>query len=164
MRTLLVVLDQFEDYFLYHPDEDGDGTFADEFPRSSTSPNLRVNFLLSLREDALAKLDRFKGADPAPVRELRPGRAPRPRGRTPGDRGARCDEWNRRLPRTSSPTTLEPALVEAVIDAAAPARLALVRAREAGAPAGRGSAVEAPFLQLVLERLWRATVAAGSPR
>ena len=22
--TLLVVLDQFEDYFLYHPDEDGD--------------------------------------------------------------------------------------------------------------------------------------------
>ena len=26
VRTLLVVLDQFEDYFLYHPDEDGEGT------------------------------------------------------------------------------------------------------------------------------------------
>ncbi len=65
MRPLLVVLDQFEDYFLYHPDEDGEGTFAVEFPRLVNEPNLRVNFVLSLREDAWAKLDRFEGRIPA---------------------------------------------------------------------------------------------------
>jgi len=42
VRMLLVVLDQFEDYFLYHPDEEGEGTFAVEFSgrtpgRSSTA-------------------------------------------------------------------------------------------------------------------------------
>src|SRR4029077_1859870 len=35
IRTeLLVVFDQFEQYFVYHPDEDGPGTFAVEFPRA----------------------------------------------------------------------------------------------------------------------------------
>ena len=66
MRPLLVVLDQFEDYFLYHPDEDGDGHLrASSSPRLVNEPNLRVNFLLSLREDAWAKLDRFEGRIPA---------------------------------------------------------------------------------------------------
>ena len=64
VRPLLVVLDQFEEYFLYHPDEDGAGTFAVEFPRLVNEPNLRVNFLLSIREDAWAKLDRFEGRIP----------------------------------------------------------------------------------------------------
>ena len=61
VRPLLVVLDQFEDYFLYHPDEDGEGSFAYEFPRLVNELNLRVNFVLSIREDAWAKLDRFEG-------------------------------------------------------------------------------------------------------
>ena len=61
---LLVILDQFEEYFLYHPDEKGDGTFAAEFPRAVNRANLRVNFLVSVREDTLAKLDRFKGHIP----------------------------------------------------------------------------------------------------
>ena len=38
VRTLLVVLDQFEDYFLYHPAEDGEGTFAGEFPEIVNDP------------------------------------------------------------------------------------------------------------------------------
>ena len=58
---LLIVLDQFEEYFLYHPHEDGEGTFAVEFPRAINRTDLHVNFLISIREDALANLDRFKG-------------------------------------------------------------------------------------------------------
>lgn len=58
---LLVILDQFEEYFLYHADEAGEGTFAAEFPRIVNSPDLAVNFLVSMRDDSLAKLDRFKG-------------------------------------------------------------------------------------------------------
>jgi hypothetical protein len=48
VRTILVVLDQLEDYFLYHGHEDGDGTLAVEFPRVVNEPDLRVNFLLSI--------------------------------------------------------------------------------------------------------------------
>ncbi|MCK4793318.1 MAG: ATP-binding protein, partial [Desulfobacteraceae bacterium] len=58
---LLIILDQFEEYFLYHPQEDGEGTFAFEFPRAVNRTDLRVSFLISIRDDSLAKLDRFKG-------------------------------------------------------------------------------------------------------
>jgi hypothetical protein len=61
---VMVVLDQFEEYFLYHSREDGEGTFAVEFPRLVNREGLRVNFLLAIREDALARLDRFKGRIP----------------------------------------------------------------------------------------------------
>ena len=59
---LFIILDQFEEYFLYHQDEDGEGTFAVEFPRAVNCPLLPVNFLISIREDSLAKLDHFKSS------------------------------------------------------------------------------------------------------
>ena len=55
-----VILDQFEEYFLYH-EHDG---FAEELADAIAEPGLRANFLLGLREDALAKLDAFKGRIP----------------------------------------------------------------------------------------------------
>ena len=61
---LYVILDQAEEYFIYHGGEEGAGTFAAEFPAVVDSPDLRVNFLLAIREDALAKLDAFKGRIP----------------------------------------------------------------------------------------------------
>jgi hypothetical protein len=61
---LLIILDQFEEYFLYHPQEDREETFAVEFSRAVNRADLRVSFLISIREDALAKLDRFKGRIP----------------------------------------------------------------------------------------------------
>ena len=63
-RRLLVVLDQFEDYFLYHSSEIGEDTFDFQFPLVVNEPNLRVHFLVSIREDAWAKLDRFEGRIP----------------------------------------------------------------------------------------------------
>ncbi len=56
---LLIILDQFEEYFSYHPNETGEGTFALEFPRAVNRPDLSVNFLISIREDNLAQLDFF---------------------------------------------------------------------------------------------------------
>jgi hypothetical protein len=61
---LLIILDQFEEYFLYHGDESGAGTFADEFPQAINDANLRARFLVSMRDDALSKLDCFKGSIP----------------------------------------------------------------------------------------------------
>jgi WD40 repeat protein len=61
---LFIILDQFEEYFVYHPNEEGQGEFADEFCRAVIERELRVNFLISIREDWLARLDRFKGRIP----------------------------------------------------------------------------------------------------
>ena len=57
--TLLIVLDQFEEYFLYHG---RDTQFADELARCVNRADLRANFLISIREDAYAGLgERFEG-------------------------------------------------------------------------------------------------------
>ncbi len=61
---LLIILDQFEEYFLYRGGEAGAGTFAHEFPRAANDRSLRARFLLSLRDDALSKLDRFRSQVP----------------------------------------------------------------------------------------------------
>ena len=61
---LLIILDQFEEYFLYHGRETGLESFAEEFPRAVARPGLQAGFLVSIREDALAKLDRFKATIP----------------------------------------------------------------------------------------------------
>ena len=59
-RDVYLVLDQAEEYFTYHPDGDGfDRALAD-----LVDGPLRVNVLLSLREDTLATLDRLKGSIP----------------------------------------------------------------------------------------------------
>ena len=109
VRTILVVLDQFEEYFLYHGEADGEGTFASAFTAIVNDPNLRVNFLLSIREDAWAKLDRFEGRIPrlfanyVRVDHLNRSSAKRAV-------NGPIEEWNRRLPADEPPYTLEPAL------------------------------------------------------
>ncbi len=160
VRTLLVVLDQFEDYFLYHPGEDGEGTFAVEFPRALNEPNLRVNFLLSIREDSWAKLDRFEGRIPhlfANYVRVEPLSRDAARRAIEGPIAA----WNAGLPMGEEPYRVEPALAETVLAAAAAGRLTLAAAGDAPrVEPVSPDAVEPPFLQLVMERLWQATVAA----
>ena len=160
VRSLLVVLDQFEDYFLYHPDEDGEGSFFVEFPHIVNEPNLRVNFLLSIREDSWAKLDRFEGRIPRLfVNYVRVEHLDLEAAREAIEEPVA--EWNRRLPSDKQPYTVEPELVQTVIEAAATGGLAQV-VTEPGLGSASADAVEAPFLQLVMERLWRAAVASGS--
>jgi hypothetical protein len=160
--TLLVVLDQFDEYLRYHPDEqDGDRLigFAAELAEVANRPNLAVNVLISIREDAWAKLDCFEGHIPLlfanylRVDHLDPDAA---REAIEGPIGA----WNRTLQPGEARYEIEPALIASMLDAAvAGARLpAASDTAEEAAVAGR---VEAPFLQLVLERLWRATVSDG---
>ena len=60
-RRLLIILDQFEEYFLYHSQNDEFGT---EFPKAVKQSNAPVSFLISIREDFYAKLDRFEGRIP----------------------------------------------------------------------------------------------------
>ena len=155
-RTLLVVLDQFEEYFQYHPGEKGAGTFAGEFPAIVNDPELRVHFMLSLREDAWAQLDRFKGEIPELFgnylrvdyldREAAEEAIVRP-----------VEHFNELLGRDEEPVTLEPELVEAILRDVRTGRLALAEGRAAGPDPTAKHAderVETPYLQLVMERLW----------
>ena len=48
---LLVILDQFEEYFLYHPHEDSESGFASEFAEA-VNRSVRASFLISIREDS----------------------------------------------------------------------------------------------------------------
>jgi WD40 repeat protein len=124
-----LLLDQFEEYFLYH--DDGGGLLRDLPELLQTS---RVNVLIALREDSLARLDAFKAAIPSVfANQIRLEHLDRAAARSailgPVDR------WNR---LTDEHVTVEPELVEAVLD-------------QTG-----GTRIEAPYLQLVLERIWNA--------
>ncbi len=162
-RTLLVVLDQFEEYFQYHPDEsDGEHLtgFAAELARIVNDPTLPVNVLLSIREDAWAKLDRFKGHVPTLFANyVRVDHLDLDAAREAIE--GPIEAWNRTLAEGEQPFEIEPALVQAVLAATAGGGLTLTAGGETPAVEAAGDHVEAPFLQLVLDRLWRETVAAG---
>ena len=160
---ILIILDQFEEYFLYWADDDEDA-FAVEFPQIAMSSEVPANFLIAMREDALARLDRFKTRLPnifdnnIPIRHL--------------DRdSARCaitgplNKYNQQRP-PSEHVSIEPELIEAVLDDLRSGHVAL-------GPRGQGltrpdlendekSAVETPYLQLVMRRVWDTEMANGS--
>jgi hypothetical protein len=162
--TLLVVLDQFEEYFQYHPGEDAGEEltgFAGELARIVDDPALPVHVLISIREDAWSKLDRFEGHVPSLfVNYLRVDHLDLAAARDAieGPVGA----WNRTLLPGEEPYYVEGALVQALLATTAGSALAAAAGEPEGVAAGPGARIEAPFLQLVLERLWEETVADGS--
>ena len=154
-RTLLIVLDQFEEYFLYHADEDGERRRSRPSSRgSSTSRPARELPALAPR-GRLGEARPLRGAHPGAVRQLPARRPPRPRRRARGDRGADRASGTERLPPGEQPYAIEPALVEAVLDGRGRRGCAHGEAPSGAGREARGERIEAPFLQLVLERLWR---------
>jgi WD40 repeat protein len=135
---LHLLLDNFEEYMLYHGLE---GPLSAALPELLRRPGLRVNVLLALRDDALAELDEFAGRIPELFSNLlRLDRLDRDAGRA-----AILGPLARYGDLRGEELTAEDALVEAVLD-------------EASTDTG----VEAPYLQLVLERLWEREREAGS--
>ena len=152
---LLLVLDQFEEYFLYHPDEDGDGTLALELPRAVMRENLRASFVVSIREDAYTQLDRFEGR----IRNLFGSNFRLEHLDEPAARRAiegPVERYNELLPDGDGPYAIEPDLVNDVLDQVRAGSIALGQAG-AGTVETNGHGdlrVTTPFLQLVLTRLW----------
>ncbi len=155
---LLLILDQAEEYFLYHAEDTG---FTRELPDLVTRPGLRVRVLLALRDDALAKLDRFKGRIPNLFSNyLRLDHL---------DRSAAREAIVKPVARyneaAGDSVEIEPELVEAVLDQTATGKVDLGQAGR-GLAAGEAdeSRVEAPYLQLVMERVWDEEHEQGSKR
>jgi hypothetical protein len=162
---VLIILDQFEEYFLYHPDDDGDASFAVEFPRAVNHPNPSVSFLIAIREDALARLDRFKGRLPNLFGNyLRTKHLDTAAARAAIEKPL---EVYNRLVSPEEPFTAEPELVQAVLHQVQIGKVALGAAGRGmvgqdASPGHTDQRIETPHLQLVLTRLWREEVTAGS--
>jgi CHASE2 domain-containing sensor protein len=158
---VLLVFDQFEEFFVYHP-LGSDSRLDRELPRVLTGKDIRAHLLISLREDALAGLDRFKGRivglfdnrlalaamSPSAAREA----IERPL--------ARFEELG---PQGVAPTELEVGLADEVIRQLTASATPATGGKGAAPEAPRvASAIEPAYLQLVMTRLWEAEVAGGS--
>ena len=150
---LLFIFDQFEEYFVYHS---ADHPFIDQFSASADRQDLRANFLISIRDDRLAELDRLRTwirgdmlynrlkvehLDVAAARLaiIEP-----------------IEEFNR---HDVEPVSVEPALVEAVIGQVKRGQVAIGEGPVATTDEAR---IETPYLQLVMSRLWEVETEAGS--
>jgi WD40 repeat protein len=153
---LYLVLDQMEEYVLYHGR--GGGPLALELEDVLTRQDVPVHVLLGIRDDALADLDAFKR-------------------RVPGLFGnvLRLDHLTRAAARAAIHGPLrayaelggvevsaEDELVEAVLDQVGAGRVERGLTGRGLVAEGRARRVEAPYLQLVLERLWEVERQRGS--
>lgn len=158
---IFLILDQFEEYILYHGGEDGPGTLATELPRCVATPGLGVNVLIAIREDAFTRLDRFKDRIPLLYEhQLRLEHLSRDAARTaifgPVAR------YNGLLPDEQA-MTVDDDLAEAVLDQVQSGAVTLGRTgRGTVEHDARARGIEAPFLQLVMERLWAREQELGS--
>jgi WD40 repeat protein len=148
-RDVYVVLDQAEEYFLYHADDGGPDSFAEALP-AVLGAQVRVNVLISLREDSLAKLDRFTGRIPSLFSNtLRLDRLDRQ-----SARAAILKPVERYAELTGAPIAVEPELVEDVLDEVGAGQIEPALGGLGTVGSDSGARIEAPYLQLVMQRIW----------
>jgi WD40 repeat protein len=155
--SLLIMLDQFEEYFLYRSREPVPERFADELARCVNRTDLRANFVIAIREDAYAELgDLFKGritnvyGNYLHIDYL---------DRAAAEKAIRgpVDVYNSQ-PGVAQPVTVQDELVEAVLDEVR----AFGRDGSAAVADGDRDRIATPLLQLVMQRVWDTERAEGS--
>jgi WD40 repeat protein len=167
--NLLIMLDQFEEYFLYRSREPVPGRFADELARCVNRSDLRANFLIAIREDAYAGLgDLFKGritnvyGNYLHIDYLDRAAAERAVREPLAVYNSQCG--------AAGQVTLDDDLVAAVLDEVrafadtrekAPGGMAAAADGMAAANEG-ADRIATPLLQLVMERVWNTERAEGS--
>ncbi len=159
-ETVLLLLDQFEEFFLYHPKSTDPDSFEAQFARAVNRDDVDVGVLVALREDSLSKLDRFQERIP----NLLSNRLRLMHLDQAGAMNAirrPLEVWSDRQPG-QPPVTVEDGLVVRLIDEVRIGRVAVGRQGGSGSPHAEGELIEAPFLQLVMTRLWAEEMLAGS--
>ncbi|HEX5734107.1 MAG TPA: hypothetical protein VF131_14835 [Blastocatellia bacterium] len=166
---ILLIFDQFEEYFLYHSPQTGVEGFDAEFARAVNQEEAGVNFMLSMREEELSKLDRFRQRIPNLLSNL-----------------LRLEHLDRKSATRAiikplkvynlkssngAKKSIELGLVKAILEQVNPANLSsdedgqvksTSSAHRLRARARSGERIETPFLQLVLMRLWEEEQRLGS--
>jgi uncharacterized protein YoxC len=151
---LLLMLDQFEEYLLYH--ERADDEFGEALPQVLSRSTLAVNLLISIREDSLARLDVFKGKVPSLFQNyLRLDRLTRAAAHAAVV--GPLERFNQLGLAGDSPVAIEPSLVDVVLADVRTGRFTIGetgRGRVEHGSAPRDERIETPYLQLVMKRLW----------
>ena len=155
-RPLLIILDQFEEYFLYR-----DQARMQEFERTVggliARRDLSLHVLFGIRDDALHLLDQLRAFVPGILEttiELR----------GLSDGGIReaivgpVERYNASFRNKGASITVEDGLVEALIRQLKESDATLA----SGATAGGERRIELPYLQLALTELWAAEGGAAS--
>jgi WD40 repeat protein len=163
---LLVMLDQFEEYLLYRSGEARDERFADELAACINRPNLHANFLIAVREDAYSGLgDLFKGRIANVYGNyLHLEHLDRDSARMAIEQPiARFNQLHSQEP----PVQIEPELVDTVLGQLRPDQFAAEQGGVGGLGGGQGAGhggdgIAAPYLQLVMTRLWESELSGGS--
>lgn len=156
-RRVMIILDQFEEYFVYWPEQ---SPFELEFARAVTQSDVPVSFLVSVREDALARLDRLEGRVPNLFENfLRVDHLDRDAAREAivGP----IEMWNKLQPPHDE-VKIETALVEEVLTQVEAGKVLVGPAGVGVAGGAAANRIETPYLQLVLTRLWDEEMRAGS--
>ncbi len=153
--SVLLLFDQFEEYFLYHPESETGSTFDSEFARAINRDEVDAGFLIALREDGLSKLDRFRARIPNLLGNTfrlqhMDAAAAEEAIRKP------LEVYNTRFSTSAEPVTIEDGLVHAILAQVRTGQVQLGQAAGVGQAQTRDDTVqiEAPFLQLVMTRLW----------
>src|SRR5512144_35689 len=150
-----LVLDQFEEYFLYHGDDAPGRAFVAELSAISTAAT-RVNLLIALRDDAFTYLDRFEGHVPRLFdKTLRLDHLDYKSAR---EAVLRPLQRYNELASRDDRMEIEPELVDRVLDQVQAGRIRINGSSEdeavVAAPTTSEPRIEAPFLQLLLTRVW----------
>lgn len=153
----LFIFDQFEECFLYHDDTD---PFLQQLPEVVNRDDLRANFILALREDRLAQLDRLKSRLDTNLfaNRLRVGHLDRAAARE-----AILGPLALHNEVHGTAVSMDDELVELVLDQVTRGRVSALGDVGLGRDDGDDGHVETPFLQLVLTRLWETAVPATGP-
>jgi SIR2-like domain len=159
-RRILVILDQFEEYSLYHPTDD---LFAAQLPEAVSPASGPFSFLVSLREDSLARLDRFKRTIPNLWDNYRRIDHLSRAAATDAIRQPLA-EYNRRAPAGTPSVAIEDSLVHAVLDEVRTGGSLGFGQRGGASTNDEGrERIETPYLQLVMTRLWEREREVESP-
>jgi WD40 repeat protein len=153
--TILLLLDQFEEYFLYHSMR-GEA-FDLQLAQAVKEPGLRSNFLISMREDMLAQLDRLKGKIPNILNNyLRLEHLDLESARAAIENPLAW--YNAQIKDSDRQFTIEPSLIDTVLGQVVTGQVTLGDTGggvvTSDASKSEDLRIEAPLLQLVMSRLW----------
>ncbi len=143
-QPLIVILDQFEEYFLYHPDAEQVKGFAKSLAAIIARTDIEAHLLFALRDDGLHRLDALRVHLPGLLdTTLQLRHLDKPAVREAIEQP--IVEWNKRH---------KPAV--ALDDDFAEALIAQLRPKDKDGQPIEGGRVELAYLQLALERIWEA--------
>jgi hypothetical protein len=156
---VILVLDQFEEFLLYHP-KPTETTFIRDLATVVADPDTEARVLLSLREESLASLDSLRAVIPgvlsSPVHL-------RPLDRTAAEQAIRkpVAKWSEERFGDPGVVVVQDSLVETLLDQVKQTTPGGSRTEAMSNPAAEF--VDLPLLQLTLERLWEEEAKSENP-